>query len=89
MHGTDAAEGGRDQVIVRYWAAARAATGLDQERWPSGRVKDVLAAAAAAHPELTRVLRVASILVDGVAAEAGDQAHPGSVVEVLPPFAGG
>ncbi|WP_153396823.1 MoaD/ThiS family protein [Ornithinicoccus halotolerans] len=82
---------------LRYWAAARAAAGCDQERHPARTVADALAAAERAHPALARVLPVSSLLVDGhrvtpetsvaEVAELGDAGHP--TVEVLPPFAGG
>ena len=76
-------------LTVRYWAAARAATGVAEERRAPGRVADVLGAAAADHADLAPVLAVATALLDGVAVD-GDQAAPaGSLLEVLPPFAGG
>jgi molybdopterin converting factor small subunit len=39
--------------------------------------------------ELTKVISLASFLVDGVRAEADATIAPGSIVDVLPPFAGG
>jgi len=78
-----------DSVTVRYWAAARAATGVDEERREPGLVADVLAAAEADHPDLRPVLQVASTLLDGVAVEREASAAAGSTLEVLPPFAGG
>lgn len=80
------------EVTVRYWASARAAAGVAEERRPPGPAADVLAAAAADHPALGRVLGVASLLLDGRALgrDARDTVVPaGSVLEVLPPFAGG
>ena len=79
-------------VTVRYWAAARAAAGVDCERLDGpglGTVGEVVEAALARHPDLVTVLRVASFLVDGSAARRSDPVAVGSVVEVLPPFAGG
>lgn len=76
-------------VTVRYWAAARAATGVEEEHRPPGLVGEVLAAAAADHPALQPVLAVASILRDGVSADAAERAEAGTTLEVLPPFAGG
>lgn len=76
-------------VTVRYWAAARAATGVDHEPRTSGVVKDVLAGAVADHPDLVPVLAVATTLLDGVAVEREAKAPAGSILEILPPFAGG
>jgi molybdopterin synthase sulfur carrier subunit len=79
-------------VTVRYWAAARAAAGVDREELAVGNdptVGEVLEATLHRHPDLVAVLRVASFLVDGRAARRIDPVSPGSVVEVLPPFAGG
>ncbi len=76
-------------VTVRYWAAARAATGTPQELRPPGTVAAVLRDAAADHPGLDQVVAVASTLLDGVAVGPDADVPPGSVLEVLPPFAGG
>lgn len=76
-------------VTVRYWAAARAAATVAQEERPPGTVAAILAGAQQDHPELEPVLAVASVLLDGVAADREETAAPGSLLEVLPPFAGG
>lgn len=77
-------------VTVRYWAGARAAAGVDGETLEApGTVGALMAAMAAAHPDLGPVLPVCSILVDGLATASADPVPPGAVVEVLPPFAGG
>ena len=76
-------------VTVRSWAAARAATGVDEERRAPGSVAAVLAGAAADHPDLVPVLAVASTLLDGTAVDGDATAGGGSTLEVLPPFAGG
>lgn len=75
-------------ATVRYWVAARAATGTPQELRPPGTVAAVLRDAAADHPGLDQVVAVASTLLDGVAV-GPDADAAGSVLEVLPPFAGG
>lgn len=80
---------GTTTVTVRYWAAARAAAGVDQEERDPGSVADILAGAVADHPDLRPVLAVASTLVDGVAVTGDGRVAPGSTVEILPPFAGG
>ena len=83
-------------VLVRYFGAARAATGVDEERLPGGRtlaaVLDGLRErpSAAGAPSLARVLERSSFLLNEVAVRnraAG--LHPDDVVDVLPPFAGG
>ena len=76
-------------VTVRYWAAARAAAGTDGEVLPGDTVGAVVDAAVAAHPELARVARVASFLLDGRKVTREAAVGDGETVEVLPPFAGG
>lgn len=96
-------------VLVRYWAAARAAAGVDTESvtLPEGQVQgeghgeghgegqgpatvgSVLDEVTTRHTELGRVLRVATVLVNGRAADRAWTLADGDVVEVLPPFAGG
>lgn len=77
------------RVTLRYWAGARATAGLDTETLAGDTVGEVLAAAAAAHTGLEPVLGVATILLDGRPAAAGDPVSAGATLEVLPPFAGG
>lgn len=81
-------------VTIRYWAAARAAAGAEQEQYDAGTLAELLAAATAAHgTRLGGVLGLASYLVDGerlsLRGPAGVPLADGAVVEVLPPFAGG
>ena len=84
----------RYSVTVRFFAAARAAAGVDQEQidvQAPAFVADVLEAAVDAHgPKLAEVLRRCSFLLDETAVH-GDQVPvaQGSVLDVLPPFAGG
>ncbi|MFJ5777451.1 MoaD/ThiS family protein [Streptomyces sp. NPDC093094] len=82
------------KVTVRYWAAAKAAAGVAEERFEAGTLAGALDAARERHPgELARVLLRCSFLVDGD--PVGTRAHDtvrlaeGGTVEVLPPFAGG
>lgn len=78
------------RVTVRYWAAARAAAGVAEEPYDGETVADVLAAARLAHGAgLAAVLSRASVLVDGTRGRPDDALTDGSVLEVLPPFAGG
>lgn len=76
-------------VTVRYWAAAREAAGVTDERLEGATVADVVDRAVEAHPALARVAGVATFLVDGRAAPRPTPLREGAVLEVLPPFAGG
>jgi molybdopterin converting factor small subunit len=81
-------------VTVRFWAAARDAAGLVEERFPPGTLADVLTLAAERHGDRLRtVLARCSYLVDGEPVGKRDHATvevpPGAELEVLPPFAGG
>ena len=90
MHTTSPGAGPAEMVTVRYWAGARAAAGVDEERLEGvATVGDLVARLAAARPGLLTVLPVCSVLVAGRASTGGDPVPPGAVVEVLPPFAGG
>ncbi|HET7396940.1 MAG TPA: MoaD/ThiS family protein [Intrasporangium sp.] len=77
------------QVTVRYWAAARAAAGLDADTHAGDTVGAVLDAAVAVHPDLGRVAAVSSLLLDGRATQRSAPVADGVTLEVLPPFAGG
>ena len=82
--------GGRETVTVRYWAGARAAAGVDEEVLAGvDTVDDLVGRLLAGRPGLATVLPVCSVLVAGRASSGEDPVPPGSVVEVLPPFAGG
>ncbi len=81
-------------VVVRYFAAARAAAGTETDKVQladGATVDDLVAALAAAHgPDLARVLERCSYLLDEVAVRNRSQAlADGAVLDVLPPFAGG
>ena len=79
-------------VTVRYWAAARAAAGVDAqtlELTVPTTVGAVVEAAVAAHPALDRVARVATFLLDGRSVGRDAAVPDGASLEVLPPFAGG
>ena len=95
VSGTGDGPGG--EVTLRFWAAAREAAGAAQLACPAG----TLAAALTGSVErsgprgqaLARVLGRCSFLVDGSPVGTREPATvvltPGSVVDVLPPFAGG
>jgi molybdopterin synthase sulfur carrier subunit len=86
-------------VTVRYWAAARAAAGVECDVLPveSGttlaRVLDAVRALHPDRPRLADVVSVCSVLVGdrpvGKADPAQVRVEPGDTVELLPPFAGG
>lgn len=80
-------------MTVRYFAAARAAAGVDSEKiqlTPDTTVDDLVARLAGRGPDLAKVLLRCSFLRDGVAVR--DRTAPlgtTETVDVLPPFAGG
>jgi len=78
-------------VTVRYFAGARAASGVDTETRTAGSLDELVGQIVAAHgPKLERVLTACSFLVDGTSTrDRALQLAPGAVVDVLPPFAGG
>ncbi len=85
-------------VRVRYFAGARAAAGVSEEkvrvlRPDSGvvRAADVIEAVLALHDErLAKVIPACSFLLDGLAVrDRGTEVADGSELDVLPPFAGG
>lgn len=77
------------EVTVRYWAAAQAAAGTHEEAVAASDLGQLRDAVQQNHPELEPVLRVASFLLDGRRVGGAHALPAGSVVEVLPPFAGG
>lgn len=86
-------------VVVRYWAAARAAAGVESDTVAVGdgaslaTVLDEVRRLRADRPKLAEVLAVCSVLVGDRpvgATDPGDvKVSPGDTVELLPPFAGG
>jgi molybdopterin converting factor small subunit len=86
-------------VMVRYWAAARAAAGVESDRLDvAGEttlavVLDEVRSLHRDRPRLHDVIAVCSVLVGdrpvGTADPASVVLRPGDVVELLPPFAGG
>ena len=81
-------------TTLRYWAAARAAAGTATDHLNAGTLSDAVTQAVALHGSaLEKVLSVCSYVVDGD--PVGSRAHEavplaaGSLVDVLPPFAGG
>jgi sulfur-carrier protein len=77
-------------ITVRYYAAARAAAGVVEEKVEAASLSDALDAVRGRHgATLDRVLQRCSFLVDGQRARPSTSLPDGAVVEVLPPFAGG
>ena len=81
-------------LTVRYFAAARAAAGVETEEVevPPGATVDILLKTVrAAHgDDLGRVLDRCSFLLDEVAVRDREaRLHDGALIDVLPPFAGG
>ncbi len=84
------------RVTLRYWASLRAAAGRAEEVLDAPTLADALASARRlnhARPQFSAVLDVCSVVVDGNPVGRRDHAgitlENGSVVELLPPFAGG
>lgn len=75
-------------VTIRLWAAAREAAGRSTATAEAGHLADVLASLRAG-PELDRVLGFCTFLVDGAHGGPDTLVPDGSLVDVLPPFAGG
>jgi molybdopterin synthase sulfur carrier subunit len=88
-------------VTMRYWAAAKEAAGVAEQRLTADTLAAALAQAAetaqaartAGAERLRAVLARSSFLIDGdpVWLRAADSVvlRDGDVIEVLPPFAGG
>lgn len=81
-------------VTMRYWAAAKDAAGAPEEQMSASTLGDAIAAAGQTRgARLRAVLARSSFLIDGspVGLRAADTVllADGSVIEVLPPFAGG
>jgi molybdopterin synthase sulfur carrier subunit len=81
------------KVTIRYFAAARAAAGFDDEIVgvaPGTTVAALLHSLGERNPELAKVLSRCSYLCDGIAVrDLGMTVGDAQTVDVLPPFAGG
>lgn len=86
-------------ATVRYWAAARAAAGVDSDTIEVGEGTTLAVLLKTVHdlhpdrPKLADVVGVCSVLVGDRPVGATDPddvaIRPGDTVELLPPFAGG
>jgi molybdopterin converting factor small subunit len=84
------------RVIIRYWAAAKAAAGVPEESVEAGTLGDALNAAVASRKpdgRLAEIIARSSFLVNADPVGRADRQSivldDGAVIEVLPPFAGG
>jgi molybdopterin synthase sulfur carrier subunit len=84
------------RVTIQYWAAARAAAGVDTEPVEADTLAEALAVIVARRGDdgrLRSVLAGSSFLVDGASAGRRVPAdlvlRDAAVIEVLPQFAGG
>jgi len=85
-----------NDVTVHYWASARSAAGIAEERVPAGNLADLLDEISRRHRDRDRfddVISTCSILIGETpvgAREPSDvRLQAGDTVEFLPPFAGG
>lgn len=78
-------------VTVRFFAAARAAAGVDSESIDVATVAELRSDLVKRHgAEMERVLPACTLLIDGVTGHDDLDGLPAdSYVDVLPPFAGG
>ncbi|GAA3280516.1 MULTISPECIES: MoaD/ThiS family protein [Dactylosporangium] len=77
-------------LVVRYFAGARAAAGVPEEKVEAATLGELVAAVTADRPRLAGVVTACSFLVDGTSWRDQSATLPASAtVDVLPPFAGG
>ena len=91
-------EQGRETVTVRYWAGARAAAGAAEDTFEVDAevtLAELVRRVLERHPDdrMARTVAVCSVLLGDRPVRSQDPetvvVAPGSVVELLPPFAGG
>ena len=87
-----------ETVTVRYWAGARAAAGTAEDVFETAAeltLAEVVERVLERHPgeQMARTVAVCSVLLGDQPVRSQDPAtvvvRPGTVVELLPPFAGG
>jgi molybdopterin converting factor small subunit len=76
-------------VRVRYFAAAAEGAGLDEEQRSEASLAALRAGIIGDHPDLAEILPRCAVLVDGVRTDVDAPLAAESLVDVLPPFAGG
>ena len=86
------------KIIIRYFAAAAEAAGRDEEHWDLDSTNSIEALRQQLGERygeaMQKVLRSGSFLVDGTVRRDGpvidqDRSNRTTMVDVLPPFAGG
>jgi sulfur-carrier protein len=77
-------------VEVRYFAAARACAGVDTAKFDPSLLASIVAQIGASNPPLAHVVAQCSFLLDSVVVhDLNIFVNDGSVIDVLPKFAGG
>lgn len=77
-------------TTVRYFAAAEDAAGRSEEKRAEQTLGALRAALASDHPELEPLLPRCAVLVDGRRTDdAAQLIEEATVIDILPPFAGG
>jgi molybdopterin converting factor small subunit len=77
-------------ITVRFFAAAKAATGISQFQVSGSTISEVLNACEQEFPALSSVLPKCSYLLNEVSCiDLTSQVNSGDQLDVLPPFAGG
>lgn len=79
-------------VCIRFWAGAREVAGVTEQSVDGGPLTRVLAGLRQEHgARMEALLSISVLLLDGVqvARDAELDVPDGSVLEVLPPYAGG
>lgn len=76
-------------VRIRYFAAAEEFAGRAEEQRTESDLATLRSALTAEYPPLGRILPTCSMLVDGVRRTDSAPLSTDTLVDVLPPFAGG
>ncbi len=77
-------------VTVRLYAAARSAAGISESEVSPDKLEHILESLAYGNPQLSQVFAQCSFLINGVAVHKMQvEVAAGSIVDILPPFAGG
>ncbi|MET0672927.1 MAG: MoaD/ThiS family protein [Microbacterium pygmaeum] len=74
---------------VRYFAGAAEAAGRDEQTRREATLGELRSALTHEHPQLTGILPRCAVLVDGARVDDDTVLTADTLVDVLPPFAGG
>jgi molybdopterin converting factor small subunit len=74
---------------VRFFAAAEEAVGTEAQERAETSLGELRASLLAEHPALTGILPRCAVLVDGARVDDDHPLGSDTLVDVLPPFAGG